>query len=94
MFNKVLNDGYLMISIDFYNSTPKDWFCYHCTSASIMPAGFCEAHSINLKPPQNYTSPFVWKEYLENSSNIAAPDHLFNTVCFFIYTLIKWKCYL
>ncbi|VVC42005.1 Hypothetical protein CINCED_3A016132 [Cinara cedri] len=76
---KVLNDGYLMISIDFYNSTPKDWFCYHCTSASIMPAGFCKAHDINLKPPQNYTIPFVWKDYLENSGNIAAPNHLFST---------------
>ncbi|XP_001946049.2 polycomb protein Sfmbt isoform X1 [Acyrthosiphon pisum] len=75
---KVLNDGYLMISIDFYNSTPKDWFCYHCTSASIMPAGFCKAHGINLKPPQNSINPFVWKDYLVNSSSIAAPEHLFD----------------
>lgn len=77
---KVLNDGYLMISIDFYNSTPKDWFCYHCTSASIMPAGFCKAHGINLKPPQNSINPFVWKDYLVNSSSIAAPEHLFDMV--------------
>lgn len=77
---QVLNDGYLMISIDFYNSTPKDWFCYHCTSASIMPAGFCKAHGINLKPPQNSINPFVWKDYLVNSSSIAAPEHLFDMV--------------
>ncbi|XP_050427168.1 polycomb protein Sfmbt-like isoform X2 [Adelges cooleyi] len=75
---KVLNDGYLMISIDFYNSTPKDWFCYHCSSASIMPAGFCDTHGINLKPPQNYSEPFKWKEYLEQSGSVAAPKHLFD----------------
>lgn len=69
-----------MISIDFYNSTEKDWFCYHCTSASIMPAGFCKAHNINLKPPQNYASPFIWNDYLENSKSVVAPEHLFDMV--------------
>lgn len=69
-----------MISIDFYNSLPKDWFCYHCTSASIMPAGFCKAHGIDLKPPQNFTGPFEWNEYLETSCNVAAPAHLFDLV--------------
>ncbi|XP_050521898.1 polycomb protein Sfmbt-like [Daktulosphaira vitifoliae] len=75
---KVLNDGYLMISIDFYNSSSKDWFCYHCKSASIMPAGFCDAHEINLKPPHNYGDSFTWKKYLEQSGSIAAPDYLFD----------------
>lgn len=85
---KVLNDGYLMISIDFYNSTPKDWFCYHCTSASIMPAGFCETHGINLKPPQNCINPFVWEDYLKDSGSIASPEHLFDMVWFTIYLYI------
>lgn len=88
---QVLNDGYLMISIDFYNSTPKDWFCYHCSSASIMPAGFCDTHGINLKPPQNYSEPFKWKEYLEQSGSVAAPKHLFDLVKLFIMNLYTCK---
>lgn len=72
-----------MISIDSYISTSKDWFCYHCASASIMPTGFCNAHGINLKPPHNHSGPFIWENYLTDSEVVAAPEYLFDMVTMF-----------
>uniref|UniRef100_A0A8C9VL60 Mbt domain containing 1 n=1 Tax=Scleropages formosus TaxID=113540 RepID=A0A8C9VL60_SCLFO len=53
---KVLADGYLMIGIDGSEAADgSDWFCYHATSPSIFPAGFCEINDIELTPPRGAT---------------------------------------
>ncbi|KAL6457701.1 hypothetical protein MHYP_G00346640 [Metynnis hypsauchen] len=77
---KVLADGYLMIGIDGSEAADgSDWFCYHGTSPSIFPAGFCEINSIELTPPRGYTKlPFRWFDYLRETSSVAAPVKLFN----------------
>ncbi|XP_078126057.1 MBT domain-containing protein 1-like isoform X2 [Sander vitreus] len=77
---KVLADGYLMIGIDGSEAADgSDWFCYHSTSPSIFPAGFCEINDIELTPPRGYSSlPFRWFEYLKESRSVAAPVNLFN----------------
>ncbi|XP_042360444.1 MBT domain-containing protein 1-like isoform X2 [Plectropomus leopardus] len=77
---KVLADGYLMIGIDGSEAADgSDWFCYHSTSPSIFPAGFCEINDIELTPPRGYTNlPFRWFEYLKESKSVAAPVSLFN----------------
>uniref|UniRef100_A0A7N6A4V4 FCS-type domain-containing protein n=1 Tax=Anabas testudineus TaxID=64144 RepID=A0A7N6A4V4_ANATE len=77
---KVLADGYLMIGIDGSEAVDgSDWFCYHGTSPSIFPAGFCEINNIELTPPRGYTKlPFKWFDYLRESCSIAAPVRLFN----------------
>ncbi|KAF0033150.1 hypothetical protein F2P81_015440 [Scophthalmus maximus] len=79
---KVLADGYLMIGIDGSEAADgSDWFCYHATSPSVFPAGFCEINDIELTPPRGYTSlPFTWFEYLKQSKSVAAPVQLFNKV--------------
>ncbi|XP_053299820.1 MBT domain-containing protein 1 isoform X3 [Pleuronectes platessa] len=79
---KVLADGHLMIGIDGSEAADgSDWFCYHCTSPSIFPSGFCEINSIELTPPRGYCSlPFRWFEYLRESKSVAAPVQLFNRV--------------
>uniref|UniRef100_A0AAY4C675 FCS-type domain-containing protein n=1 Tax=Denticeps clupeoides TaxID=299321 RepID=A0AAY4C675_9TELE len=77
---KVLADGYLMIGIDGSEAADgSDWFCYHSTSPSIFPVGFCEINSIELTPPRGYTNlPFKWFDYLKERSSVAAPVKLFN----------------
>ncbi|KAM9410848.1 MBT domain-containing protein 1-like isoform 1-T1 [Salvelinus alpinus] len=77
---KVLADGYLMIAIDGSEAADgSDWFCYHSTSPSIFPAGFCGINNIELTPPRGYTKlPFKWFDYLREASSIAAPVKLFN----------------
>ncbi|KAK9534464.1 hypothetical protein VZT92_006907 [Zoarces viviparus] len=77
---KVLADGYLMIGIDGSEAADgSDWFCYHSTSPSIFPSGFCEINNIELTPPRGYTSiPFRWFEYLKDSKSVAAPVKLFS----------------
>uniref|UniRef100_A0A8D3CGA0 FCS-type domain-containing protein n=1 Tax=Scophthalmus maximus TaxID=52904 RepID=A0A8D3CGA0_SCOMX len=77
---KVLADGYLMIGIDGSEAVDgSDWFCYHSTSPSVFPAGFCEINNIELTPPRGYTKlPFKWFDYLRESGSIAAPVKLFN----------------
>ncbi|KAK1805563.1 hypothetical protein P4O66_019230 [Electrophorus voltai] len=77
---KVLADGYLMIGIDGSEAADgSDWFCYHSTSPSIFPAGFCEINNIELTPPRGYTKlPFRWFDYLSESVSVAAPVKLFN----------------
>ncbi|CAL8282416.1 unnamed protein product [Boreogadus saida] len=77
---KVLADGYLMIGIDGSEAADgSDWFCHHCTSPSLFPAGFCDINSIQLTPPRGYSNlPLRWFEYLKESSSVAAPVNLFN----------------
>ncbi|XP_067403547.1 MBT domain-containing protein 1 isoform X7 [Emydura macquarii macquarii] len=77
---KVLADGYLMIGIDGSEAADgSDWFCYHATSPSIFPVGFCEINAIELAPPRGYAKlPFKWFDYLRETDSIAAPVKLFN----------------
>ncbi|ETE63195.1 MBT domain-containing protein 1 [Ophiophagus hannah] len=77
---KVLADGYLMIGIDGSEAADgSDWFCYHATSPSIFPVGFCEINMIELTPPRGYTKlPFKWFDYLRETGSIAAPVKFFN----------------
>ncbi|XP_057629661.1 MBT domain-containing protein 1 isoform X4 [Chionomys nivalis] len=77
---KVLADGFLMIGIDGSEAADgSDWFCYHATSPSIFPVGFCEINTIELTPPRGYTKlPFKWFDYLRETGSIAAPVKLFN----------------
>ncbi|XP_014373553.1 MBT domain-containing protein 1 isoform X5 [Alligator sinensis] len=77
---KVLADGYLMIGIDGSEAADgSDWFCYHATSPSIFPVGFCEINTIELTPPRGYAKlPFKWFDYLREMDSIAAPVKLFN----------------
>ncbi|XP_053816659.1 MBT domain-containing protein 1 isoform X4 [Vidua chalybeata] len=77
---KVLADGYLMIGIDGSEAADgSDWFCYHATSPSIFPVGFCEINMIELTPPRGYPKlPFKWFDYLRETDSIAAPVKLFN----------------
>ncbi|XP_032055310.1 MBT domain-containing protein 1 isoform X6 [Aythya fuligula] len=79
---KVLADGYLMIGIDGSEAADgSDWFCYHATSPSIFPVGFCEINMIELTPPRGYAKlPFKWFDYLRETDSIAAPVKLFNKV--------------
>lgn len=30
----------------------NDWFCYHATSASILPPGYCDVNQIPLTIPK------------------------------------------
>ncbi|XP_072259471.1 MBT domain-containing protein 1 isoform X2 [Pyxicephalus adspersus] len=77
---KVLAEGYLMIGIDGSEAADgSDWFCYHASSPSIFPVGFCEINKIELSPPRGYTKlPFKWFDYLRETGSIAAPVKLFN----------------
>ncbi|XP_030062722.1 MBT domain-containing protein 1 [Microcaecilia unicolor] len=76
----VLAYGYLMIGVDGSEAADgSDWFCYHATSPSIFPVGFCEINMIELTPPRGYTKlPFKWFDYLRETGSIAAPVKLFN----------------
>ncbi|XP_028572210.1 MBT domain-containing protein 1 isoform X6 [Podarcis muralis] len=77
---KVLADGYLMIGIDGSEAADgSDWFCYHATSPSIFPVGFCEINMIELTPPRGYAKlPFKWFDYLRETGSVAAPVKFFN----------------
>lgn len=49
---KVLRNNYLMIRIDGCKQDDgSDMFCYHRTSSSIFPPGFCQTNSIPLTAP-------------------------------------------
>lgn len=86
---QVLNEGYLMICVDFWskkNSATQDWFCYHMTSSCIFPAGFCHINDIPLTPPKGYNRiTFDWNDYLEETGCIAAPAELFAKVRIYFY---------
>nr|CAB3263674.1 MBT domain-containing protein 1-like [Phallusia mammillata] len=76
---KVLKNGYLMIGIDGSGAlNGTDWFCYHCTSSSIFPVGFCDINSIPLSAPKSHKDSFSWEEYLAETESEAAPVSLFN----------------
>uniref|UniRef100_A0A2P2I2R2 Polycomb protein Sfmbt-like n=1 Tax=Hirondellea gigas TaxID=1518452 RepID=A0A2P2I2R2_9CRUS len=77
---KVMRQNYLMIRIDSYESdnTGSDWFCYHATSPSIFPAGFCQINNIQLTPPKGYEGEFSWYNYLKTTKGTAAPPTLFH----------------
>lgn len=78
---KVLKNNYLMIRIDgFEVADDSDMFCYHSSSSSIYPAGFCQKNSIQLQKPSGYTSRFNWKTYLSETNSEYAPSELFNKV--------------
>lgn len=56
-YPQVLAEGYLMIGIDGSEAADgSDWFCYHSTSPSIFPVGFCEINKIELTPPRGNVS--------------------------------------
>ena len=49
---RVLKNNYLMIRIDGCKAEDSsDMFCYHRTSSSIFPAGFCQKNNLPLHPP-------------------------------------------
>ncbi|CAK8697239.1 unnamed protein product [Clavelina lepadiformis] len=76
---KVLKNGYVMIGIDGSEAADgTDWFCYHCSSPSIFPVGFCDTNDINLALPKDCKEPFSWEEYLKETGSEAAPVNLFN----------------
>ncbi|XP_043943060.1 lethal(3)malignant brain tumor-like protein 2 [Protopterus annectens] len=53
---KVLLDGYLMISVESVESSDgSECFCYHASSPYIFPAEFCQTHHIELMPPKGKT---------------------------------------
>ncbi|XP_053612673.1 polycomb protein Sfmbt-like [Plodia interpunctella] len=72
---QILNEGYMMIRIDFYppDESRADWFCYHQRSPCIFPVGFALANNIPLVPPSGYTAEeFNWEQYLCASGSSAA----------------------
>lgn len=75
---KVLKNGYLMIGIDGSEAADgSDWFCYHCTSPSIFPVGFCMKNKISLSVPTRFKDNFSWAQYLVDTNSQAAPVELF-----------------
>ncbi|XP_041033736.1 lethal(3)malignant brain tumor-like protein 2 isoform X2 [Carcharodon carcharias] len=75
---KVLLDGYLMIGIDGCEAADgTDWFCYHASSCSIFPVGFCKKNDIELTPPRGWEKCFDWDTYLRETGTMAAPASLF-----------------
>lgn len=76
---KVLNDGYLMVRIDGYQiPDDSDLFCYHRTSSSLFPAGYCHKNSLRLHEPFGFKGRFSWKNYLNSTNSEFAPTDLFN----------------
>ncbi|XP_065321328.1 MBT domain-containing protein 1-like isoform X2 [Gordionus sp. m RMFG-2023] len=83
---KVLERGYVMISIDGAPENVQNVFCYHSTSPYIFPLGFCKTHGIELTQPRDYTSShnvipnatsakrFDWDEYLDATKSHSIPD--------------------
>jgi hypothetical protein len=82
---KVLKRGYVMVRMDSYeeeeeeeeedSSSGSDWFCYHISSNSIFPCGFCAENGIVLTPPIGYDDkekPFDWDSYFEETCTEAA----------------------
>jgi hypothetical protein len=75
---KVLARGYVMVGMDSFededSSGGSDWFCYHITSHSVFPCGFCAEHGIVLTPPIGYDDRiFDWDSYFEETGTKAAP---------------------
>ncbi|XP_053577374.1 LOW QUALITY PROTEIN: lethal(3)malignant brain tumor-like protein 2 [Bombina bombina] len=77
---KVLLEGFLMVGMD--SAPESEWFCYHASSHSIFPAGFCEKNKIELTLPKAYTKDtFSWEAYLKETNSYTAPVRLFNNDC-------------
>ncbi|XP_059046568.1 polycomb protein Sfmbt-like [Achroia grisella] len=77
---QILNEGYMMIRIDFYpvDASGADWFCYHQRSPCIFPVGFALANNIPLVPPAGFTmEEFNWEQYLSMTCSPAAGRSLF-----------------
>ena len=78
---KVLKDNYLMVRIDgFKQADDSDLFCYHQTSSSLFPAGFCQRNSLNIHYVGYVKKNFSWKKYLNETTSEFAPNELFNIV--------------
>jgi hypothetical protein len=78
---KVLVRGYVMVRMDSYeeeeedsnSSSGADWFCYHISSQSIFPCGFCAENGIVFNPPIGYDDEtFDWDSYFEETCTKAA----------------------
>ncbi|XP_013142457.1 PREDICTED: polycomb protein Sfmbt-like, partial [Papilio polytes] len=72
---QILNEGYMMIRIDYYpaDATGSDWFCYHQRSPCIFPVGFAMANNIPLVPPAGFSiEEFSWESYLREGCAVAA----------------------
>jgi hypothetical protein len=86
---KVLRNNYLMIKIDGFPTQEGDMFCYHRSSSSIFPAGFCERNALDLMPPFDYnkSEKFEWTTYLEEKNAEFAPLELFYNVNHFFINI-------
>lgn len=63
-----------MIGIDGSEAADgSDWFCYHSTSPSIFPSGFCEINHIELTPPRGTAS--CW-DHARNNRNVQSGREL------------------
>lgn len=78
-----------MVKMESYDDDPTnadpnfDWFCYHSSSACVLPVGFCSTNGIELTPPKGYNKDtFNWTDYLNETDTIAAPAELFDIVSF------------
>ena len=74
---KILKNDYLMIRID--GAEENDMFCYHRSSPSIFPAGFCQKNNLKLHPPYGYQGTFTWEKYLKETKSEFAPIDCFYT---------------
>jgi hypothetical protein len=72
---KILKNDYLMIRID--GAGENDMFCYHRSSPSIFPPGFCQKNNLKLHPPYGYQGPFSWEKYLRDTNSEFAPKDAF-----------------
>lgn len=73
---KVLRRGYVMVRIDSYDvkDTGFDWFCYHISSNSVFPCGFCRGNGVTLVPPTGYDKEtFSWEEFFQTTGTVPAP---------------------
>lgn len=89
---KVLKNNYLMIKIDAFPTQEGDMFCYHRSSSSIFPAGFCDKNALDLMPPCDYkkNEKFDWFSYLEEKNAEFAPLELFYdvTILFIVFSFL------
>ncbi|XP_014363402.2 polycomb protein Sfmbt [Papilio machaon] len=72
---QILNEGYMMIRIDYYpaDASGADWFCYHQRSPCIFPVGFAMANNIPLVPPAGFSiEEFSWESYLREGGAVPA----------------------
>ena len=51
----------------------SDWFCYHATSTSIFPVGFCEINGLELTPPRGSDEGGGWERDVGAEGRQALP---------------------